>query len=223
MSWHEYLRWHVVNSIADDYESINSFHEEMCQRTLAAKSVAPTVEEVLDILAELVDAGNAKAVRMTSQGPVKVEGCHGPDELCQLWFTLTPKGRRENTLEEPPEFTPDSELLARPAAPVCTPSREPDWAFVRAAMAEALTGEHKTFEALYMETCVRCLAEKGFVVTRPALWDALARRLNAGSVYAYRKTERGYERTESWVSGDQLSDFWFLGSGGTDAGRCAAE
>lgn len=69
MSWREYLRWHVVNSIADDCESINSFHEEMCQRTLAAKGVAPTVEEVLDILAELVDAGNAKAVRMRSQGP----------------------------------------------------------------------------------------------------------------------------------------------------------
>jgi hypothetical protein len=85
-----------------------------------------------------VDARNAKVARITSQGPVKVDGHHGPDELRQLWFTLSRKGRRENRLEEPPAFTLDGELLARPASPTGTPRREPNWDFVRAAAEERL-------------------------------------------------------------------------------------
>jgi DNA-binding transcriptional ArsR family regulator len=91
----ELTRVLILNAIAEEYEDL-AFIEQDVNRCMAESHLATKISRsaIREQLADLIDAGLAKAYRLFSSGRAaeEIEGRPAPEEIDQCWFHITDLG-----------------------------------------------------------------------------------------------------------------------------------
>ena len=89
----EALHQFVLNTIADDYESFEIVWEHV-RRWAAERAVSVGPDSVVETLERAVREGDAQAYLLSPHPPHSQPIDFSRDRIDDLWFYLTPKGKR---------------------------------------------------------------------------------------------------------------------------------
>jgi hypothetical protein len=89
----EFVEALVLNSIADDYEDFDRVFDEVTEWA-GFRGLQLTRNEVADALERAVNTGRAQAFALSTVPPCSTPVSFTTEKLDQLYFLLTPEGRK---------------------------------------------------------------------------------------------------------------------------------
>jgi hypothetical protein len=82
----------VIGVASDEYESVEIILEEI-RRLTATKGMNVTEGEVAEAIERAIACGFAESYILSTHEPHAVKAEYSPEQLRELWFYVTPRGR----------------------------------------------------------------------------------------------------------------------------------